>query len=359
MYLKSLLLRNFRNYEKEEIFFSPKENLFYGENAQGKTNLLEALYLIATGRSFRTNQLKELIRKGASFFFIKADFVKEGILESIQITFSLNQKKVQYNQTQYPSLTHLLGVFPIVLFSPLDDQIIEGSPLFRRRFMNLLLAQSDPLYVHHFFRFHKALKVRNFLLRKKSLSSLLLWENQMAPSASYLIQKRASLIEILQSYIKSHYAPFGEVFESFSLEYSPSFALPKETSSIESFYLELLSKNREKEQILKSTLFGPHKDDFSLGFEGGAAKAFASEGQKKSFLFLLKLINWHYLCERFSEKVPFAVDDFGSHFDGKRKDFFINLLSNMSQVFLTNPYPISANFASQKIVKGSLEKIAM
>ncbi len=355
MHLKSLLLRNFRNYREEEIFFSPKENLFYGDNAQGKTNLLEALFLLATGKSFRTAGLKELIGKYAPFFHVQAFFEKQGVSESIQITFSISEKKILYNQTRYPSFTHLLGIFPLVLYSPLDIQLIEGPPLFRRRFLNLLLAQIDPLYVHHFFRFHKSLKTRNFLLRKGSSSSLFLWEKQMASSASYLMQKRAQLILSFKHSLRKCLSDFSFPYEQFVLEYKPSFPLTEE--NLELFYLEILEKNRKKEFLMKSTQSGPHKDELFFGFDEGSAKTFASEGQKKSFLFLLKLLQWHFLSEQTGEKVPFAIDDFDAHFDCKRKDFFAKTLSRLSQVIVTNPFaPKSTSWFCQEIVSGKIKQ---
>ena len=337
MQLKSLYLRNFRGYEEQFINFSSGIHLFYGDNAQGKTNLLEAIYLLSTGKSFRTSQLKELIHTGKEFFSLQATIVREEVEESLQIYFDGQTKKVKYNQTAYASFTHLLGVFPSVLYTPNDHLLVEGAPSFRRRYLNLLLAQMDPAYVYHLSRYHRALKTRNFLLRKKKESSFSCWEKEMASSASYLLIKRKELLEKLILFLEDFQKklPFEE--ETFTLKFEPSFSLKATKEEIEEDYLELLEKNRPREFYLKATSLGPHKDDIALYLGDKSAKAFASEGQKKAFSLLLKLIEWKALCENFQTAIPFSLDDFGAHFDEKRLYYFQNVLKEMSQIFLTDP----------------------
>src|SRR5471030_866111 len=203
MFIKRLYLRHFRNYSEAEVLFTPDVNLIRGNNAQGKTNLLEALYLLGTGRSFRTPHLKEMIQNDASFFFVEAEFLKDGIAQHIRLSFDGEVKKLDYNNTSYAHFSNLLGLLPIVLLAPEDVLLITGAPADRSRFLDIHLAQSDPLYVYHLTRYHKAVKHRNFLLRKKTTASIESWESLMVVSASYLRQKRQEVVAGLAGGLKA------------------------------------------------------------------------------------------------------------------------------------------------------------
>src|SRR5579885_1832498 len=157
----SLVLRNFRNYREAHVQFSPGVNLIHGRNAEGKTNLLEALYFLSTGRSFRTSRLDELILKGERFFFLEAVFIKDGIEQTLKVSFDGTSRHLQLNATVYRGFLHLLGLLPHILYTPEDTDLIRGGPNERRRFLDLHLAQIDPLYVHHWLRYNRAMKQRN------------------------------------------------------------------------------------------------------------------------------------------------------------------------------------------------------
>ena len=161
MQLKKLYLRNFRNYAEAEVEFSPRLNVFYGENAQGKTNLLEAIYLVSTARSFRTQNLSELIRLGEPFFYLEAHAVRDGAEQTLKLSFDGQTRRLQMAGNSYASFHPLLGTLPSVLYTPQDTDLISGAPALRRRFLNLHLAQRLPLHVHHLARFWRAMKHRN------------------------------------------------------------------------------------------------------------------------------------------------------------------------------------------------------
>ena len=172
MQITSLFLQNFRNYEKAHVVFSPGINLIYGPNAHGKTNLLEALYFLITGRSFRTQSLRDLIYFGADFFRLKAFFIKNGVSQTLEVYFDGEKKKLLWNQTPLTSLSALYGILQGVLIAPEDLQILKGSPSLRRRFLDVQIAQVSPLYLHHLSRYQKAMKHRNTLLRRKQTQTL-------------------------------------------------------------------------------------------------------------------------------------------------------------------------------------------
>lgn len=332
MFLKSIYLRNFRNWTDAEVSFSPTLNIFYGENAQGKTNLLEAIYLIAVGRSFRAEQLNDLIRRGESFFFLEAKIEKEGIEHTIQISFDGAAKKLTLDNNGYTTLQHLIGLLPSVLYTPTDTDLVDGAPTFRRRFLNLHLAQSDPLYIHHFSRYWRAMKQRNSLLKSKILAGIESFEFEMASSAHYLLQKREQLIDQLQAPLASLGKQLSGKNEHYEIRFIPSQPPTREA------YLLQLQKNRPRELILSQTLTGPHRDDFTLSINGHPAKGFASEGQKKTAAAALRFAEWTLLSQSTQTKALLGVDDLGLHLDENRQTHFRSMLESLGQVFVTTPH---------------------
>lgn len=345
VYLKTLYLRNFRNYEEAEASLQPKLNLFYGDNAQGKTNLLEAIYLIATGRSFRTQHLAELIREGEAFFFLEAEMVRDGVAQTVKLSFDGQTRKLQLNANVYSSFHPLLGLLPSVLYTPHDIELITGTPAERRRFLNLHLAQSDPLYVHHLTRFWRAMKQRNCLLRSKNQESLDSWEAEMAHSSQYIVQARQEMISELK-------APLEHYSEQFSSQ-RETHALQLQTSPSKN-YLQQLQKNRSKEMELGFTLIGPHRDDLSLLIDGKPARLFASEGQKKTTIAALRFAEWQRLCTRTSTLALMGIDDLGLHLDASRQHQLHHQLNTLGQVFITTPYAPRENAHCLHIQNGKI-----
>ncbi len=331
MYLKEIYLKDFRNYATLNIAFSPSINIIHGDNGQGKTNLLEAIYLLATGRSFRTLRLGELIREGASLFVIEAEILEQGISSTLSLSFDGQTKRLELNGTRYSSFHPLLGLLPSVLYSPNDVELISGPPAIRRRFFNLQLAQSDPSYLHSFTRYWQAMKQRNALLRAKNLESIECWEQQMAPHAIYIRAKRSEIVQELPRLLQQEMDRLSPLPESLEIRFFPSY--PDQTES----YLEQMKKNRLREVQLGLTLSGPHRDDFILFVEGKSARLFASEGQKKTATFALKLAQWTQLSNHTHKSPLLGIDDFGLHLDDSRQQLLRSTLDSFSQVFMTTP----------------------
>jgi len=197
MHIIYLKLQNFRSYKHLELSFSPGINLFWGDNGQGKTNLLEALHILSTGRSFRTHRLQDVIREGENYFSLEAHFLKEETHHVLKIYYDNTSRKILYNDTPYAHFTQLLGILPSVLLSPEDLSLVSGTAAERRRFLDLCISQIDPLYLFYLTRYYKALKQRNALLRTQSEETLSAWEGVMAPAGSYLICKRREIIALL------------------------------------------------------------------------------------------------------------------------------------------------------------------
>jgi DNA replication and repair protein RecF len=337
MILKTLRLHNFRNYEDETISFGPNLNIIIGGNAQGKTNLLEAIYLLSIGRSFKAAHLKELIMQGKSYFQIEAEIVKDLVAQTIKIYFDDHQKKVLHNSNPLPSFTSLLGILPSVMHAPSDIELISGQPSVRRRFLNLLLAQHDPLYVHHLSRYFRALKQRNFLLKTQNLSSIEVWEDEMAKSASYLIIKRDKAVAQLSAPINQIMKTLSNMGEEIILRYMPGMVSTGELNTTYNSYLKQLEKNRPKDLLLKNTLFGPHRDDFICYLDKKAAKIYASEGQKRCLISSLRLAEYNLLSNRLQFPAIMNIDDIGIHLDEERQKKMKAYLNNLNQIFITLP----------------------
>jgi DNA replication and repair protein RecF len=315
MFIKKLYLKGFRSYKEVEVEFSDNVNLIRGNNAQGKTNLLEALYLIGTGRSFRTPHLKELIHN---------EFLKDGIFQHVRLSFDGETKKLDYNNTTYPHFTNLLGLLPIVLLAPEDVLLITGAPTERRRFLDIHIAQSDPLYVYHLTRYHKAVKHRNFLLKKKSEASIETWESLMVISASYIRQKRQEVMLGLEAGLKNAMQDLSNHKDVLQIKYLSS-------------YTEDYKQNRAREMIWGSTLVGPHRDDLSILINDQEARSFASQGQLRSAVAAMRLAQWHHLKAHHTAPPLFCIDDFGIHLDAERRSLLLEKTAGFGQVFLTSP----------------------
>lgn len=332
MEVSRLILRNFRCYEEVEIPLAGGVNLIHGKNGAGKTSLLEAFYLLSTGRSFLTPHLSNLVRKEMPHFYVEAHFIRDGVEQMLSIGFDGKNRRIHYNNTLFQNFSHVLGILPSVLYSPKDSTLITGTPQERRRFLNIQLAQTNPLYVHHLMRYHKAMKHRNALLKVKSEAAIESWERMMGESARFLMQKRSELTELLRPKVELFAKELSDDEDFFDLHYEPSISL-KRMDQIE----ELLAKQRPKELIIGSTLIGPHRDDLHITYKKKEAKNFASEGQKRTCIAALKIAEWEVLKKQTETTPLFAIDDFGVHLDPKRTEVLQEKLNHLGQVLLTAP----------------------
>ncbi len=343
MNLKRLHIRNFRNIADEIIEFSDKINIFIGENGQGKSNLLEAIHFLSTGRSFRGASINELIAHGQTFFSLEAVIERDGLNEHLSVYFDENRKKIIYNDNSFHLFSQLLGILPSVLLAPQDLQFIIGYPAIRRRFINVHIAQCDPLYVYHLSRYTKAMKHRNALLKEKNLNSIDIFERQMEISGSYLVEQREKAIKTLHQSISQFYFQMSSKNDQLEFKYLPS-------CKTEDF-LALMKKNRVKETFLKTTLYGPHRDDFQLLLNSKPVKTFASEGQKRTVLSSLKFAELKRINSVYSDSAILGIDDFGVHLDEVRQSLLFESTKALKQVMLTVPILTSSTEGKKFLVK--------
>lgn len=328
-------MHQFRSYEEGHFEFCPSINVLCGPNAIGKTTVLEAIHLLMTGRSFKTPHLQDLIKQGCPYFAIEAVFVKHGIEQKIKIFFNKHDRHVAINHTSYRSFSHLLGNFPGVCMSPEDSSLVKGSPMIRRSFLDLQLAQSDPLYVHMLTRYHQAMRQRNCLLRSKCSETLESWEHEMANAAGYITHKRSLTCQSLNEKGEEIYSQLANDGEKLSVAYKTVAPDNHSAAQLKEYYIRQFAKLRKREYEMGYTLTGPHKDDLSLFLGSREARQFASEGQQRSFVTALKFAEWQ-LLKKLTEGSPLMlIDDAGMGWDSSRKRKLVQYLDFLDQVFLT------------------------
>lgn len=338
MHLKALYLHNFRLYKEALFEFTPGVNIIRGPNARGKTSLLEAVAFIMTGRSFRTSQASDLIRQGTSNFYLDALFVKNGIEQKLRISYSANERKIIHNATSSSSLSTLFGILQGVAIHPDDSAVVKGAPSVRRHLLDLQLAQSDPLYIHHLTRYDRAMRHRNHLLRAKTAATIESWEYEMANAAGYIVQQRAKAVEALSSLGQGHYAAISGTEELLGLFYKAHGAGDRplnDANTLKELFRDQYRRHRRKEMELGATLTGPHKDDFIVALAGKDARAFASEGQQRSCVVALRLAEWSRLREIALEDPLMLVDDIGMSLDSSRQRSLATALKTYGQVLIS------------------------
>jgi DNA replication and repair protein RecF len=326
-HLTRIRLSRFRNFKELDIEFKGGLNAIIGPNAIGKTTLLEAIHFLSIGRSFRTAKLQEVIKKGESSFTIEAFFTKEGVDQTLSIFYDGTNKEIKHNETLYSSFTPLFGLFPSVVYSPFDIALIHAQPLERRKFLNILIAQSNSIYVHHLTRYAKAVLNRNALLKSKKLATIEIWEEEMIKAAAFIQEKRAEVLDKISLKAKEYYKELSSEKEEVKLVYRAS----KISTS-------LLAGSRDRDLILGYTSLGPQRDDIEITLDSLSAKNYASEGQKRTIIGALKLAEKEYLNPSI-----LLIDDFGVHLDSTRKAKFEKSISTEFQAFLTSPYSLEGS----------------
>lgn len=327
MQLRSLQLKNFRSYSDARFDFSEGVNVISGANAKGKTTILEAIYLLISGHSFRTAHMQELIKHGEEAFFIEAYYLKHGIEQRLAIAYGQNLLKVIHNSSQTSTLVTLFGALSGVVMAPDDAALVKGSPQVRRRYLDLQIAQSDPLYIHYARRYKRALRQRNALLKARSSAAIEGWEEEMATAAAYISKERSGALAALSSAAATQYQKLTGEQQPLSMRYAP-------TLSGED-YLAQYQRMRKRELEVGYTLKGPHKDDFIVAIGDHPVRHFGSEGQQRSCIAAMRLSEWSRLKEKLSASPLMLVDDIAIGLDPNRCARIYEELSTLSQVFLT------------------------
>ena len=336
MILKHLSIINYRNIPSCELDLSPKINCFLGMNGEGKTNLLDSIHFLSLCRSYSTSQDSLCILHGQDIMSIAGLYENEdGTAEDIHIGIRRGQKKiVRRGKKAYKRLVEHIGLIPLVMVSPADQFLISGGSEERRRFMDIVISQYNPVYMESLLRYNKALLQRNALLKEEispDPEMFLLWEEQMAKEAEYIYNCRSE-------YIKD----FTPIFQQFYNHIS------KEKETVELHYtshcqrgplLEQLINDRFRDQAVGYSLHGVHKDDLEMLLGGYAIKKEGSQGQNKTFLIALKLAQFDFLKRTGSKTTPLLLlDDIFDKLDAERVEQIVSLVNNdmFGQIFITD-----------------------
>ena len=332
MQLRLLHLKNFRSYGTATFTFSPGVNIITGSNGCGKTTLLEAIYLLVSGHSFRTAVMGELIKHGQPCFSVEAHYFQHGVEQSVSLTYGPDTLKVTHNSTVSGTLMTLLGALSGVVMVPDDAALVKGSPQVRRRYLDLQIAQSDLLYIHYARRYQRALRQRNALLKKRSILAIEGWEQEMATAAAYMSSQRAQVLEVLSTAATERYEQFSGEPLLLSLKYTPAVGAKYDSDS----YLAQFQRLRRREIEVGYTLKGPHKDDFVVAIGEHPARQFGSEGQQRSCIAAMRFSEWERLHQALSVPPLMLVDDLAISLDSNRSQRICEQLEALpSQVFLT------------------------
>jgi len=357
VHLAYLRLRDFRNYGRLEADFAPGFHLLLGDNAQGKTNILEAIYLLATLRSFRGVGGAQLVRHGGKGYFVGAQIMARTGHE-IKMYWSATERQLSLDGKPVRKLVHYLGTLRAVVFCTEDVQLVKGASRLRRRFLDLLLSQTHAVYLPLLQRYAAALRSRNALLKQLAPdpSALEGFTRQLIEAGTELMKFRRQLLpKIVPLAVESYQRVAGDA-ETFTLEYQPSVR--------HDFAVEL-ARNRLREKALRSTLLGPHRDELQLRLDGKSAAHYASEGQKRSIAIALKMTQAEYLSAIHGAPPVLLIDDIMGELDAKRRAGFLPLLNRAqdahSQVFMTCteeswPRELGRNLRRWEVKSGTLRQ---
>ncbi len=343
MILNSLQLYQFRNYEQIELAFDSPVNLFIGQNAQGKTNLLESIYALALSKSHRTHKDKELIRWGAKQARISAEIEKKYGPCRLDLLLASSGKRAKINGLEQKKLSDFIGTLNVVMFAPEDLDIVKGAPGIRRRFMDMEIAQVEPRYLYHLTRFQKVLQQRNLYLKQQrdpnaiDLGMLEVWDRQLAEHGSKIMKKRQNFISKLQIVAAQIHDSITEGKERLKIVYQPSVEsedFADETVLFERFMLKL-SQIRMQEIRRGITLAGPHRDDILFYINDKEAGTYGSQGQQRTTALSVKLAEIELMKDEIGEYPVLLLDDVLSELDRSRQMRLIETFKDKVQTFIT------------------------
>jgi DNA replication and repair protein RecF len=357
VHVAHLRLRDFRNYARLDVDFTPGFHVLIGGNAQGKTNILEAIYLLATLRSFRGVGGAQMIRHGQKGYFVGAKITSQGDHE-IKMYWSAAERKLSLNSQPVRKLTDYLGVLRAVVFCTEDLQLIKGTARARRRFLDLLLAQTFAAYLPTLQRYTQALRSRNALLKQRTFDPVALesFSRELVALGEDISRLRHELIPKLAPLVRLAYRRIAQDAEELQLEYQPGIK--------RDFALEL-AKSHERERAYRTTIVGPHRDEVQFLLNDRSAAQFASEGQKRTLAIALKMAQAEYVTGIHGTPPVLLIDDVMGDLDVKRRSGLLPLLERAhharGQVFMTCteenwPRELGRDLQRWRVEAGALQK---
>jgi DNA replication and repair protein RecF len=354
MYLKTLYLRSFRNYLDQQVQFEAQKTILLGNNAQGKSNLLEAVELLSTLKSHRTNRDRDLVLEGAETANIAATVDRNYGIAELAITIPLQgRRKISLNSETIRRHLDCLGVLNTVQFSSLDLELVRGGPECRRNWLDNLLVQLEPIYAYILQQYDRVLRQRNALLKemlkqeqpientqtRDYLAQLELWDRQLAETGSRVTRRRARVLERLAPLAKKWHASISGKTEVLKIKYAPNVVwLEDNSEKVQQAFLEKIEQRRPAERNLGTTVVGPHRDEIDLTINDTPAKTYGSQGQQRTLVLALKLAELKLIEEVVGEPPLLLLDDVLAELDPYRQNQLLDTIQDRFQTLITTTH---------------------
>ncbi|GEN47600.1 DNA replication/repair protein RecF [Ligilactobacillus pobuzihii] len=356
MFLKKLHLKNFRNYEDTSLEFSPGINVLLGQNAQGKTNLLESIYVLATARSHRTANDHELIRFGNNDADIMGFVHRRADDLPLELELGKRGKKARVNHLEQAKLSQYIGQLNVILFAPEDLSLVKGSPNGRRRFIDMEFGQIAPRYLHDLTSYRGVLKQRNRYLKLLSARKtndrvyLDVLSEQLASFGGSIIAQRQKFLDDLEKYAQELHLSITQRQEKLSFEYDSKLKniAGYSEQELQQLMYQQLQEQYEKEIFQGTTLIGPHRDDIKFLINDKNVQTYGSQGQQRTTALSVKLAEIDVMKEQTGEYPLLLLDDVLSELDGQRQTHLLKTIQNKVQTFLTAP---AMNDVARNLIK--------
>ena len=352
MYVDLLKLKNFRNYEDLEIHFSDRINIIHGDNAQGKTNILEAIYLAATTKSHRGSKDKDIILFGKDDSHIRLNLKKRDVGHRIDMHLrKAKPKGVAIDGIPIRRSTELFGLINIIIFSPEDLSIVKNGPGERRRFMDMEICQISRIYYSNLLRFSKILDQRNNLLKQiyfkpEIKDTLDTWDEQLVDTGKTIIKERRNFIEMMNDIIQDIHNSLSSGKEKIEFVYEPNVEEDK--------FLKVLKEKRNLDLKNNVTMTGPQRDDFAVMINGNDVRVYGSQGQQRTAALSLKLAEIEIVKKVINDNPILLLDDVMSELDSQRRDALLSTMNDIQTIITCTGYD---DFIRQRISVDKIYKI--
>ena len=358
MIIKSLELVDYRNYENLNIEFDPGTNILFGDNAQGKTNILEAIYLSATTKSHKGSKDKEIINFDKEEAHIRTIVTKENIDTRVDMHLrSSKSKGIAIDGTKIKKAADLLGLINVVFFSPEDLSIIKNGPGERRRFADMELCQLDSFYLYNLNNYNKIINQRNKLLKDIYFNpglreTLNIWDSQLVSFGSKIIERRKTFADQLSNIIKDYHSRLSGGKEDIVINYEPNVSIEE--------YSTKMAQSQERDISSKMTQVGPHRDDFSFIVNGIDIRKYGSQGQQRTAALSLKLSEIELVKKITNDTPILLLDDVLSELDSNRQNYLLDSIGDIQTIitctglddFVNDNFKINKSF---KVTEGSVQ----
>jgi DNA replication and repair protein RecF len=362
MVLRKLELQNFRLFSQIDLSFSDGINLITGKNGQGKTSILEAIHYLALTKSFRTSKDKNAVKYKQSFLNIRGNIISVTSQQN-NIRFfysSQDSKQIFVNEKRVKKFSEYIGTIPCVILTLDDLRLSSGSPSERRRFFNILLSQVSPVYLENLKNYRKSVQQRSALLTDKKPENIKnqigIWNEQLVKYGIPIVKKRLDLIDFLNSHLSEKYQQYSGEKEVVRVKYKTNFIteekMTKPDEELAEIFMKKLNENYDREIAFQTTLTGPHRDDIEFFKDNKSFKEYASQGENKTLIIVLKFLEWEYLSQNRHKNPVLLLDDIFGELDESRMNRLLEYLQHIGQAFITTTMDqkFSKEIVSRKFV---------